>query len=48
VYVCVCVYVHVSSTQLENMNIPGLREDIASLPAVAIGSDEDKIHSYPG
>jgi len=34
--------------QLDNMNIPGLREAIAELPAVAIGADDDKIHSYPG
>ena len=34
--------------QLDNMNIPGLREAIAELHAVAIGADDDKIHSYPG
>lgn len=33
---------------LDNMNIPGLREALAELPAVAQGAGEDKIHAYPG
>ena len=33
---------------LDNMNIPGMREAIAELPAIAKGAGEDKIHNYPG
>ena len=49
---CVRARTHVRACglcpQLNNMNIPGMQEGLAELPAIAVGSDDDKVPKYPG